>query len=255
MVHHYVNRKSRPDRRFLWLGAMAAQGIPPEDIRLHVAMDKADYPDANAICEAASADGFSEFFDFHRDTPQPNVGYGHLICSWSVMRMWRAISEGTERAVAWLDDYALRVPVWELNRLVKNITPDILLLAWHKRDDLFYDNKYKIGRTWETVPRDLAIEPPGLYTGTMGASDWAIVFSPEGARLLLRYMASEPRLNTECAVAGLYADWRPPSLYSVADNHPRSDGLSPIYGNRWVMELSAYTDGDRSDLIGLHEEG
>ncbi len=253
MMHHYVNRNSRPDRKFLWLGAMAAQGVQPDEIQLHVARDKDDYPDVGAICEAASADGFPEFFGFHQKTPQPNIGYGHLICSWSCMRMWRTIGEGKEHAAAWLDDYALRVPCQQLNRLVANVNPDILLLAWHTRDDLFYDDKYELGKTWD-VPRQLHVSPlDNAYIGAMGASDWAIVFSPKGANLLLAYMAHEPLLNTECAVAGLYADWRPPNLYSVVDNHPRSDGLSPIYGNRWVLELSAYTDGIRSDLIGLHE--
>ena len=252
MLHHYVNRKSRPDRNYLWRGAMAAQGIQPDEMRHHIAKDKDDYPDVSTLCEAASADGFPEFFDYHKESPHPYIGFGHLVCSWSVMRMWREIGEGTERAAAWLDDYALRVPVQQLNRLVTRLKPDILLLAWHRRDALFHDDKYELGRKWD-VPYTLSRTSPDIYTGAMGASDWAMVLSPGGARQLLSYMASEPRLNTECTVAGLYADWRPPRLYSVTANSPRSHGLKPIFGNRWVLELSAYTDGNRSDLVGLHE--
>ena len=233
---------------------MAAQGVSPADMHHRVAKDKDDYADADTICQAASEDGFPNFFEFHRKTPQPNVGFGHLICSWSVMRMWRDISEGTATAVAWLDDYALRVPATRLNRLVNTLQPDILQLAWHKRDDIFEHDNYNLGRKW-AVPTSLTRSPADAqcYKGAMGASDWAIVLSPAGAKLLLDYMAHEPRLNTECAIAGLYADWKIPKLYSVVDSHPESNGLNPIFGNRWVLELSAYTDRKRSDLLGLHE--
>ena len=254
MMHHYTNRSSRPDRNFLWRGAMAAAGVPPEHMQHHIARDKDDYPDVRTLCEAASADGFPEFFNYHKNSPHPYIGYGHLVCSWSVMRMWRTIAEGNATAVAWLDDYALRVPNTRLTRLVTAVEPDILLLAWHRRDELFYDDRYNLGRTWD-VPRTLPLAPRPfkLHPGTMGASDWALVLSPAGAKLLLSYMANEPRVNTEYVAAALYADWRPANFYSVAENHPHSHGLKPIFGNAWVLELQGYTDGDRSDLVGLHE--
>lgn len=255
MIHNYVNRTSRPDRNFLWRGAMAAQGVSPEEMHRHIAMDKDDFPDAGAICEAASEDGFPGFFDFHKDNPQPHIGFGHLICSWSVMRMWRHIAEEPStqgRQFAWLDDYALRVRAPEVHHLIAQTEPDILQLAWHTRNDLFYEDHYGIGKTWN-VPRQLETYED-VYHGAIGCSDWALVLTRTGAAELLDYMANEPLLNTECAIAGLGADRNIPGLYSVVYNHPRSNGLKPIFGNRWVLQLCAYTDGASSDLLGLHEK-
>lgn len=254
MIHNYVNRSSRPDRNYLWRGAMAAQGVEPEEMHRHNAMDKDDYPDAGAICEAAAADGFPEFFNFHKDNPQPHIAFGHLICSWSVMRMWRHIAEEPSthgRQFAWLDDYALRVPAPEVHHLIVHIEPEILQLAWHTYDRLYYEDYYNLGKTWN-VPRTLtACED--VYPGAIGCSDWALVLTRTGAARILEYMAYEPRLNTERVIAGLAAEWDIPRIYSVVDNHPHSHGLIPIHGNRWVLQLCAYTDGERSDLVGLHE--
>lgn len=257
MQHHYVNRACRVDRNHLWRGAMAAQGVQLHEMRRHVAMDKDDYTDAASICEAARVE-FPEFFGFHLESPQPHIGFGHLICSWSVMRMWREIAAGRNIACAWLDDYALRVPVVHFNALYSAIAPDVLLLAWHARPDLYIERRY-VRRQWNVpsalFPEQTRVHTNAVYRGTMGSSDWAVVLTPQGAGAVLDYMASEPLLNTEFAIGGMAADGVGTEVWSVVASNRYSTGLKPIYGNHWVMDLGSFAEGAFSDLVGTHHQG
>ena len=255
MLHHYVNRASRMDRRYLWLGAMGSQGVDAADIRLQVACDKDDYETAQAICEAAQAE-FPEFFSYNLENPQRHIGYGHLICSWSVMRMWKAIADGTAIAGAWLDDYALRVPVQKVVNLCNQISPDILMLAWHRRDDVFIRDDYDLPVRYD-VPDLLSISrlSPSVYQGACGGSDWANYLSPRGAGWLLQWMADMPIFNTELAIQSFALASHRQGIFSVRANDPTENGVQLLKRNRWVMQLWPYTDGAESDLVGLHEGG
>ena len=253
MLHHCVNRRSRTDRRFLWLGAQAAQSVPMSDIWIHEARDKDDYATERDLCEAAKTE-FPEFFGHHLDNWHRHIGYGHLICSWSVMRMWREIANGGATAVAWLDDYALRVPALKLDRLASGLNPDILLLAWHRRDDMFDRNEYHLPVRYK-VPNPLKVVRafPQVFAGTQGGSDCANVLSPRGAGWLLQFMADRPVFNTEVAIPAFYFETRRKGVYAVRGNNPLETGLHTMSTNRWVVDLSPYTDGDKSDLIGIHQ--
>ena len=255
MRQHYVNRKSRADRRFLFLGAMASQGVDALDIRLHVARDKDDYEDAQVLCEAARKE-FPEFFSFHLESPQTHIGFGHLICSWSVMRMWRSIAEGDSHAGAWLDDYALRVPIQKVRTLTTGLRPDILMLAWHRRADIFEDNIYRLPVDYDVPYRLKVVRPyPSVYAGAMGGADWANILSPRGAGWLLQWMADMPIFNTELAIASFYFATRRDGVYSVRANDKWANGEQLLKRNRWVVHLWPYTDGADSDLMGLHQGG
>ena len=253
MLHHCVNRKSRLDRKFLWLGAQASQGVPMSDIWMHEARDMDDYKTEQAVCEAAKPE-FPEFFGHHLNQWHRHIGFGQLICSWSVMRMWREIEQGDATAVAWLDDYALHVPVLKLERLVSGLSPDILLLAWHRRDDMFDRNEYHLPVRYK-VPNPLRIVRtfPEVFVGTQGGADWANVLSPRGAGWLLQFMADRPVFNTEVAIPAFYFETRRKGVYAVRGNNPYEHGQVPMLQNRWVVDLSPYTDGAVSDLVGLHQ--
>lgn len=255
MQHHYVNRKSRMDRHFLWRGAMAAQGVPVRDMTRHIAKDKDDYSDVQSLCEAARAD-FPEFFSFHLESPQSHIGFGHLICSWSVMRMWRSIASGNETACAWLDDYALRVPQRDVVDLITGVDAEMVMLAWHERPDIFDENVYGLpASVLPPLPKCVSRVPqvPSLFRGALGGSDWAIIFSPAGAGAVLQFMADMPYFNTELAPVAYYFTRRSDGVFSVRGNDAGENGTVPLRRNRWVVHLWDYTDGETSDLIGLHE--
>lgn len=257
MRHYVVNRQSRNDRRYTWVGAMASQGVPREEMHICLAMDKDDYPTPEAICHAAIADGFRGFFQYHLEHPHYLVGLGHLICSWSVMRMWREIAHGHETAVAWLDDYALRVKVSRLTSLVERLNPDVLMLAWHYRRDLFgQQTTIPMADSFCSVPEPQSCpRAPEVYLGAYGGSDWANVLSPRGAQWILDYMEAYPFLNTENAISGMWRTFPArQTVYAARGNNPFSHGMEILRGNQWIFDLSAYLDGPKSDLVGLHQQ-
>ncbi len=256
MKAYYVNRFDRNDRNYLFRGAMAAAGFRPEELVRHVAKHKEDYPTRESLCDAASADGFSEFFGYQRCQTWP--GYGHLVCSWSVMRCWREIADGSEMAIQLLDDYYLKKKKSQLMELIDKIGDvKILQLAWHTRDDVFLLNKYDLNIAYEIQELRICENVPDVYIGAShGGSDWANVLSPEGAAVLLDYMRYHPYLNTECVLTGLHHTFcQAEGIYSVVANDPGETGTMVLRNNAWVGHLVEYTDGDMSDLIGTHEIG
>ena len=252
MRHYYVNRQSRWDRHHLFCGAMAGQGIPAESLHRSIAMDKDNYTSDAEICEAARVD-FPEFFTFHLESPQPRIKFGHLICSWSVMRMWRAISQGSEIAGAWLDDYALRVPEVKLRRLVDDIEPDILQLAWHLRPDVFVNNVYKVPFRYDIPSTYERLGDAPVFCGAPGGSDWANILSPRGAGWLLDFMSQVPYFNSEVAIQALFLKTRRQGIYSVVASNPFENGTMVLTQNAWVLQLWPFTTGNASDLVGTHE--
>ena len=255
MKHYVVNRRSRRDRLLLWQGAMAAQRVPREDILVQGAMDKDDHETREDICLHAIDDGFEGFFGYHLENTLDYIGYGHLICSWSIMRVWREIALGTETAVQWLDDYALGVQARQFTRWVEELNPDIVQLCWHYRPDLFSVERGRMPAEYRLS--DVGTEPKAgrrdVVIGAEGASDWALVLSPRGAQWLLDYMEAFPYLNTEAAVVGLWAEnSHRKTIYSVVSNNPHIHGLLELTGNRWVVGLAQLTEIE-SDLVGLHE--
>ena len=275
MKHHVVNRKCRTDRLLLWQGAMAAQRVPRDAIVVHVAMDKNDYPTREDVCHAGVEDGFDRFFYYHLDHTLPYIGYGMLIGSWSVMRMWREIANGDETVVAWVDDYALGVSYHEMTAWANSFELDIVQLAWHFRPDFFIREPNPHIPHIEHVPYPylpwfarqntainftvphLTVFPvegrKDIVMGAEGASDWALVLSPRGAQWLLDYMHENPVVNTEMVVAAFWGHNRHrQTLFSVRANDPTEHGLVEMRNNRWVVGLGHLTDTP-SDLVGMHQ--
>jgi len=257
MKIYYVNRDDRDDRNYLFRGAMAAAGYTPDELVRVPAMKKEDYPTREALCDAAAQDGFQEFFSYQKEQPWP--GYGHLVCSWSVMRAWRMIAENGEVAAQFLDDYYLRKRRSDLETLIEILEDlKILQLAWHTRDDVFYLDEYNLNLPY-VIDNDTATpaERSGdVHVGAgQGCSDWALIMSPEGASTLLDYMKFHPHLNTECALTGLYYTFRHINgIYSVKGNDPKENGTHVLKHNTWLGHLVEYTNGNMSDLSGTHEE-
>lgn len=257
MKVYYVNRSDRDDRNYLFRGAMAAAGFRPKSLNRVIAMHKEDYPDRDILCDAAAADGFPEFFLYQKGQTWP--GYGHLVCSWSVMRCWRMIAEQDDVAIQFLDDYYLRVDKKELQRLLEVLDGfKIIQLAWHTRDDVFFEDKYNLKLPYRADELKISPVSSEVYIGAgHGCSDWALVLTPEGAQLILDYMKYHPELNTECALTGMHHAFRSiGGIYSVRDNNPEVIGTTVLKpdDNKWVGHLVEFTNKQQSDLIGTHEQ-
>ena len=255
MKAYYVNRLDRTDRHFLFRGAMAAAGFHQDDLIRVVAKNKEDYPTRERLCDAAADDGFPEFFNYQKHDGYP--GYGHLICTWSVMRCWRMIAEQEDVAIQFLDDYYLRKSELELGTLIAPLTDlQILQLAWHERDDVWFLNAYDLPIQYKLEKLERSDKQPAVYKGAaQGCSDWANVLSPSGAQLLLDFMKLHPYVNTELTLTGLHHTFRQTEgIYSLADQNSKVNGTVVLRDNPWVGHLVEYTDGYHSDLQGTHEQ-
>ena len=256
MKFYYLNRADRLDRNFLFRGAMAANGYRPENLIRCIAKNKEDYPNRVALCDAASQDGFDGFFSYQRDREGKYPGFGHMVCSWGCMRIWREIAEGKEIGVHLLDDYYLRQPLHKFVELLRPLDDlNIVQLAWHERDDIFLLNTYDLPPIpYEVEPDVVSPKSKDFLVGTgQGCSDWALVLSPYGAQTLLNYMQHNPYLNSECVTTGLHHTFHNlPGTYSLHHQNREVNGLQVLQDNPWVGHLVEYTDEAMSDLTGAH---
>ena len=167
------------------------------------------------------------------------------------------IAEGGETAICMIDDYYIKQSKAKLEMLLYPLHDyKIVQLAWHLRDDIFFLNHYNLDIPYDHVPLQVSDKSPYFYEGMWhGCSDWALVMSPEGTRMLLRYMEEESPINSECAPTALqhtHRDVR--GTYSLKDQPERVNGTMVLRDNPWVGHLIEYTSGAASDLIGTHEQ-
>ena len=253
MQVYYVNRDDRPDRNYLFRGAMAAMGFRPEELIRVDAMKREDYPTRDLVCDAAIADRFEGFFTRMKERDYP--GYGTVVQSWSYMRAWRTTAEGDAPALFLTDDYYVKQPKQALDLLLAPLDDfNIVQLAWHVRDDVFFLDHYDLGIPYEHVPEQVSSKSPYFLEGAWhGCSDWAIVFSPFGAERLLHYMETECPINNECAITAMQHTYRDmEGIYSLKDQPRDVNGNQVLRTNPWIGHLIEYTEGDVSDMMGTH---
>ena len=254
MKIYYVNRQDREDRNYLFRGAMAANGFPPEDLVRVIAKNREDYPNREALCEAAAEDGFAGFFMRMKERAYP--GYGCLVASWSMMRAWRMIADSNDVALFILDDYYIKQSKEALELLLAPLDNlSIVQLAWHIRDDVFFLDKYNLGIPYSHVAEEVSEESPYFLKGTWhGCSDWALVFSPNGAQTVLDYMEHQSPVHNECVTTAMQHTYRDyPGIYSLRDQPRNVNGNVVLRTNPWIGHLVEYTDKPVSDLMGTHE--
>ena len=254
MKVYYVNRKDREDRNYLFRGAMAAMGFPAEDLIRVIAKNREDYPTRAELCDAGAADGFPGFFNRMKDREYP--GYGHLVGAFSMMQSWRRIAEGDEVALHMIDDYYIKQPKHTLEQLLAPLVDlNLVQLAWHTRDDVFFLDNYNLGIPYEHVPEEVSERSPHFLKGAWhGCADWALVLSPVGAQAILDYMHYQSPINAECVTTAMQHTYRDfPGIYSLKDQPRHVNGNEVLRDNIWIGHLVEYTDAPVSNLMGTHE--
>ena len=254
MKVHYVNRKDREDRHYLFRGAMGTRGWAPGELIRVIAKRREDYPTRAQLCDAASEDGFAGFFQRVRDRDYP--GYGHLCGGWSQMRSWRMIAEGEETVLHMVDDYCIKQDKRFFDMLLEPLDDlNIAQLAWHTRDDVFFLDHYNLGIPYQHFAEEVSEKSPYFIKGTWhGCSDWALVLSPQGAAWILDYMETESPINAECVTTALHhARPRLTGIYSLRDQPRHVNGNEVLRDNPWVGHLVEYSDLPVSNLMGTHE--
>ena len=253
MKVYYVNRADREDRNYLFRGAMACSGFPAEDLVRVIAKNREDYPDRDALCDAASEDGFDGFFQRVRDREFP--GYGCLVSSWSTMRAWHMIVESGETSIFMLDDYYIKQPRAALDLLIAPLDDfSIIQLAWHVRDDVFFLDHYNLGIPYQHVVEKVSDKSPYFLEGAWhGCGDWAWVITAEGAETVLNYMHHQSPVQNECVLTAMqhtYRDYR--GIYNLRDQPRDVNGNTVLRTNPWVGHLIEYTEQPVSNLMGTH---
>ena len=252
---HYINRSDRDDRNYLLRGAMAAMGWRPEELVRIIAKHREDYPSRKEVCDAACADGFEGFFNRMRYWNKERPGYGSLVSSWSYMRSWRMIAEGNEPVIHLLDDYYIKQPKPALEFLLAPLDDfNIVQLAWHERDDIFFLDWYDLKIPYNHVAEKVSAKSPYFLEGAwQGCSDWALVLSPQGAAWMLDYMETESVINADCVTTAMQHSGRNyTGIYSLRDQPRDVNGNDVLRTNPWVGHLIEYTDAPVSNLMGTH---
>lgn len=253
MKVYYVNRADREDRHYLFRGAMAAMGFPAEDLVRVIAKNREDYPSRAELCEAGAADGFEDYFNYQRNANHP--GYGCLVSAWSIQRCWRLIAKQDEIVLFFLDDYYLKQPIDQLLALIEPLDDlNVVQLAWHVRDDVFFLNQYNLPIPYQHRSCNISDKSPDFLDGAWeGASDWAFVVSPQGVSWLLDYMRLQPYLATETALCGMQHTFTHlTGIYSLRDQPRDVNGNQVLKTNPVVGHLVEYTDKPVSNLMGTH---
>ena len=254
MKTHYINRSDRDDRNYLLRGAMAANDWRPEELVRIIAKHREDHPSRQEVCDAACEDGFEGFFNRMRDKTFP--GYGSLVSSWSYMRSWREIANGDETVIHLLDDYYIKQPKRNLEMLLAPLGDfNIVQLAWHERDDVFFLDWYDLKIPYKHQTEKVSDKSPYFLEGAwQGCSDWALVFSPQGAAWMLEYMETESVINADCVTTAMQHSGRKYSgIYSLRDQPRDVTGNEVLETNPWVGHLIEYTEGAVSNLMGTHQ--
>ena len=172
------------------------------------------------------------------------------------MRSWRMIAEGDEPIIHLLDDYYIKQPKHDLEFLLAPLDDfNIVQLAWHVRDDIFFLDWFDLKIPFNHVPEKVSSKSPYFLEGAwQGCSDWALVLSPQGAASMLEYMGTESVINADCVTTAMQHSGRNyPGIYSLKDQPNDVTGNEVLTTNPWVGHLIEYTEGAVSNLMGTHQ--
>ena len=201
----YILNLPRDTHRFdLCYKDLCAKGVPTEKIHTWVANDDRDYEKTREVCEAAIADGFSEFQRFLDRDQHNKYNIAIFTQSWNYCRFFRHLIDEQKTALLIHDDVMLgdEMTYQVLNEMVECL---------HNRDEIF--RYFTLWRFWgkerfdpKPISENLCIAQGVCTSG----SDMAQVITPLGAEFLLENFAGhfppqlENLINDLNQVVGFY---------------------------------------------------
>ena len=179
-----INLPFREDRQWFMRGHLTTIGVPRSLIEFFPAKYGLDFENTAAVQAAAAADGF----EFLNRSPSSNLSersYRALI--WNYCSVLRSIEKGSDFALVMLDDRLLKMDFERLCHCVKILNRDYppfhaLQLGW-----------------WLSIDSDIEVKPISgfLGWGVRSNGDYATVFSPDGARRMLKSIEEKPWFSIE----------------------------------------------------------
>ena len=256
-----LNLKHRSDKFWSIYGALVAAGTPVEKIKRWNAMPASDYKNIEELVDAAVKDGFPEF-----QTLLENERFGsNLAISaqfWSYCQMLRYIGEKNIVAVILYDDrYILNWSQFSrLYMLIERRKEDsvnsenpvdfYMLQLEYYRDEYMIDSQsfFRVQVTPDKCMRQFP-RIPHILQGPLGASENAMLYTPEGAKFFLGKLFQNGVPSIEIGLVCLFK--LPPEEragvwtcnYPVVDEIP--DGRSDIFKG------TQFDESDLPDLDGI----
>ena len=203
-----LNLKDRVDRYYSVYGALCAAGAPVEKIKRWEAMPASDYKNIEALVDAAGKDGFPEFQRLLENNKfSPRLAKAAQF--WSYCQMLRHIGQEQRVTVILYDDRyitnwsQLAAVYCYMKEIEQNpdtgVAFDILQLEYYhdftNQIVNIYAHPDKYSRPYPMMPH--------ILQGPLGASENAMLYTPEGAKFFLDRLLNTFNDSIETSLTGL----------------------------------------------------
>ena len=247
------------DRRWFFLGAMTARGVPPEKIYFHAGTAAADLDnDYSRIARAADLDGFPFVRNFQG---YQNIGIikqapAQMAQVWSYAKILSEIAGGNQITLVIWDDRVLTTPYFFLDNLTDQLEDtdvDFLMLQLRLRGEKFYmphllpleenERRRKFGALFDVM---LDVNNPFTFDSLIQRGfhgyDETIIFSPKGAEFMLAEMHKTPDVDPDIK-----------KMYYFDINLPQKQVYnSCINIDNWICHYFAPLAFERSKTDGIY---
>lgn len=198
-----INLKRRIDKRGAFVGGMFAMDVPADDIVFFDAYDGASFEDRFAVYAAAQEE--FPFWDYFTPEWVEQRGEPGTACAtWSYQKCLQIIGKQSEsdRYILMFDHTIFGKPWREITDLIESVG-DFDVLQMHCFP-------------WQAILERRESHVEGVNIGLAGPADCCTVFSPSGARRILKLYATMPQYNTT-QVFRYIGEQSQTRFYSVAD--------------------------------------
>lgn len=205
----YINLDRQPERDYYVRGMLSGMDTPLDRTVRIAAKDGQLYPDKRSICQGAVQDDFPFFEDVWIDTW---MSISRLAGLWSWCVALRSIIEKSQTTLLMVDDYCLRQEWHRFRALVADINEPLKIIQVPACYPHFEQDVESI-RTL-IPPRYIRHYNLMLNYGFHGMGDGITIYSPDGAKLMLEWIAEDPYENPEKQIYH-HSDREIPGCFSV----------------------------------------
>ena len=181
------------------------------------------------VCIYAIEDGFDifQFYLNEKNTSWNWLGAKETFREWRVCRALRDIAEGKNTVLFLRGTVSLRQDWWKIQELVSHIKKDLrvlMLTYWHPEETWDGEQWCLSPREYESSPtftKPLSAPIEGVNYNFGGAGDYALVLTPQGAKILLDWITERSTKTGHLLDTRIWLESFSPNFgcYSVTDRH------------------------------------
>ena len=229
-----MNLKRRPERLFMWLGALQVSDVPMDIVEVFYAHDGLEYKDGYEVAAAAKQD-----FSFWPDDYCADHKTAELCTIWSYLSVLKKVAEGdTDEAVLLMLDDMLFAGNYSQLQVIVNKLGD---LGDFKLLQITNSNAKPHDRSgYQALIPGIPGVSPGLVL-----DDTVLVISPAGAQMLLSWYAEQffpffLELFQDCIASKSFPD----GVYFTTEVFNVAWGIAPRLSSLFDKGLIYYPDSD-----------